>query len=386
MSDRVEDKHRESAAALELLSAEKITHRSRQAREAFVSEGLMLALPLAFPGVTSPIPADESHITAFASDGDHTIYGGTSVAHGGEHAHGFATMLHGVTGASVDFGPIPGATNVTAITCLPDAIVFAANGPAGARLVTHAPLPVPFDMIQEWFITLPGYRDLGEPFVGETLVDLVPCGGDALLLATETRLLHFNLGSCRTKELAACPNAGAILKLDETHFAGICSDGRFWRYDSCEGTVQMSEPFAGDWQSAKPQWSESACRPGASILLADAAGMLYELDAQLTPTGRKVCAPFAPVLTLATTPDGRVFGFCGEGIARLFVCESAGTALQCRDLGVAVSTVAARRYGYQFGAALTGRDGFLVFGEADNLGHLWLYFPRYLAGSDELSV
>ena len=47
-------------------------------------------------------------------------------------------------------------------------------------------------------------------------------------------------------------------------------------------------------------------------------------------------------------------------------------------LGVAVSVIEQRRYGYQFGAAIAGRDGEIVFGEDDNSGHLWIYFPKVL--------
>ena len=46
------------------------------------------------------------------------------------------------------------------------------------------------------------------------------------------------------------------------------------------------------------------------------------------------------------------------------------------NLGVAVSVLERRRYGYVFGDAVTGRDGQIFFGEDDDLGHLWLYFPR----------
>ena len=68
------------------------------------------------------------------------------------------------------------------------------------------------------------------------------------------------------------------------------------------------------------------------------------------------------------------FGFCGDEMANLFCWDtSGGTA---RNLGVAASVLEKRRYGYQFGDALTGRDGELVFGEDDNDGHLWLYFPK----------
>jgi len=46
------------------------------------------------------------------------------------------------------------------------------------------------------------------------------------------------------------------------------------------------------------------------------------------------------------------------------------------ELGCAVSVIERRRYGYEFGDAALGRDGQLYFGEDDDLGHLWIYFPR----------
>jgi hypothetical protein len=49
------------------------------------------------------------------------------------------------------------------------------------------------------------------------------------------------------------------------------------------------------------------------------------------------------------------------------------------SLGVAVSVFERRRYGYSFGDAAVGRDGEIVFGEDDDLGHLWLYYPRIQA-------
>ena len=44
-------------------------------------------------------------------------------------------------------------------------------------------------------------------------------------------------------------------------------------------------------------------------------------------------------------------------------------------VGCAVSVLERRRYGYQFADAVVGRDGQLYFGEDDDLGHLWIYFP-----------
>jgi hypothetical protein len=49
------------------------------------------------------------------------------------------------------------------------------------------------------------------------------------------------------------------------------------------------------------------------------------------------------------------------------------------NIGVAASILERRRYGYEFADAVTGRDGEIIFGENDNGGHLWLYFPRIRA-------
>ena len=81
-----------------------------------------------------------------------------------------------------------------------------------------------------------------------------------------------------------------------------------------------------------------------------------------------------PTLMRRGEADGRLFGFCGEEMANLFWCDAGGGSVT--NLGVAASVLEKRRYGYQFGDALTGRDGELVFAEDDNDGHLWLYFPK----------
>jgi hypothetical protein len=46
------------------------------------------------------------------------------------------------------------------------------------------------------------------------------------------------------------------------------------------------------------------------------------------------------------------------------------------DVGVGASTLQQRSYCYSYGDAVTGRDGEIIFREKDDLGHLWLYFPR----------
>jgi len=109
------------------------------------------------------------------------------------------------------------------------------------------------------------------------------------------------------------------------------------------------------------------------LFTGDAAGRLFSFDENrgFRLLGRAHLAPLGPI---AMIPDGRLFGFCGEEMANLFCCDTiSGTVT---NLGVAASVLQQRRYGYQFGDAVTGPDGEIVFGEDDNDGHLWLYFPK----------
>ncbi len=46
-----------------------------------------------------------------------------------------------------------------------------------------------------------------------------------------------------------------------------------------------------------------------------------------------------------------------------------------KGAGAAVSVFERRRYGYEFAVAVVGPDGEILWGEDDDLGHLWLYFP-----------
>jgi hypothetical protein len=103
------------------------------------------------------------------------------------------------------------------------------------------------------------------------------------------------------------------------------------------------------------------------------AGRLFSFDDDkgFRSLGKAHLAPVGPI---AVTEDGRIFGFCGTEMANLFCYDPASG--RTANLGVAASVLEQRRYGYQFGDAVTGPDGEIVFGEDDNGGHLWLYFPK----------
>ena len=109
------------------------------------------------------------------------------------------------------------------------------------------------------------------------------------------------------------------------------------------------------------------------VFTADAAGRLFSFDEDngFRLVGQTHLAPIGPI---AMTADGRIFGFCGTEVANLFCCDPALGSTT--NLGVAASVLQKRRYGYQFGDAVPGPNGEIIFGEDDNSGHLWLYFPK----------
>src|ERR1700740_2734009 len=79
----------------------------------FVRQGTMVAFPTCLPGMTTPIPHDESRITALDINAEGHVYGGTS----GRRAHLFAAAFHGLTGIVLDAGAVPGSKDTVAVCC-----------------------------------------------------------------------------------------------------------------------------------------------------------------------------------------------------------------------------------------------------------------------------
>ena len=97
----------------------------------FVREGTMVAFPTCLPGMTTPIPLDESHITALDINSEGHVYGGT----GGRQAHLFGAAFHGLTGIVLDAGAVPGCTSTAAVCCGASRMIAFVNGPQGGRAV-----------------------------------------------------------------------------------------------------------------------------------------------------------------------------------------------------------------------------------------------------------
>ncbi len=337
----------------------------------FMKEGTMVAFPTCFPGVAVPIVADESHITALDVTSDGTIYGGTS----GKLTHLFVGMFYGVTGVVFDIGMVEGADHCPAICCGKGKVAACVNGPRGGRVVTSNLQPLPFDLIQEWGFSRRPLEDSGEVVKGEPILHAVADDSrDSLVGTTTHHLFTAKIEGSKIQIVGEVSGRGRIAVGSKGGVFGLDGPDHLWRFDprSRKTERRAVKLPRGAWDKSPLRWA-SDNRNGL-LYTADAEGELFSFSEDhgfSPPLGE---TPMTPVGCMAVTLDGRVFGFCGSEVSNLF-CYHPGRK-EVANLGVAVSVIERRRYGYTFGDAVTGRDGQIFFGEDDDLGHLWLYFPR----------
>jgi hypothetical protein len=340
----------------------------------FMKEGTMVAFPTCFPGASVPITADEGHITALDITGDGIVYGGTS----GRAAHLFVAMFHGVTGVVFDLGTIEGADQCVAIGCGGSQFAACVNGPGGGRVITGGLQGLPFDLIQEWGFSRPPLKDLGK-VNDEPIVHAVFHPPSARLVGTTTNhIFTCDLESGTIRIAGEISGTGRIALGSKESVVGRDGAGHLWRYRPETGRLERRAiPLPeGSWEHVPLHWARD--RQSGRLYTADGEGALFSFDEDLGFSAALGRTQLAPVGPMAVTFDGRVFGFCGDEMAKMFCYEPATG--EVRNLGVAVSVLERRRYGYVFGDAVTGRDGQILFGENDDLGHLWLYFPRIQPG------
>ncbi|MGO9241512.1 MAG: hypothetical protein ACLQBJ_11945 [Bryobacteraceae bacterium] len=336
----------------------------------FMGEGTMVAFPTCLPGMTVQFPLDESHITALAAAPDGTVYGATS----GRRSHLFVASLHWLNGIVFDLGMPAGATHAAAVCCGDSSVFAFVNGPRGGRAISAPLLDLaPQDLIQEWGFERPELTDHGECIPGEPVVHAVmDASRNTIVGITSRHIFTMDPASPKARVLAEAPGSGRLAA--GAHGVYGRDDGdSLWRFDAASHSLERRAVKLPDgFGDHALMWSTNH---GDSLLYtADAHGNLFSFDQShgfSPPLGR---TPLTPVGPLGVTFDGRVFGFCGDEMAKMFCYDPA--TRQIANLGVAVSVIERRRYGYVFGDAVTGRDGEIIFGEDDNGGHVWMYFPR----------
>jgi hypothetical protein len=335
----------------------------------FVREGMMVAFPTCLPGMTTPIPLDESRITALDINSEGHVYGGTS----GRQAHLFGAAFHHLTGIVLDVGVVAGCTSTAAVCCGASRTIAFVNGPQGGRAVAVPHVRLAEDWIQEWGLAPPKLEELGECVAGEGVVHAIAVPpGEMVVGATTHHVFTVDVASGRIGVVGEAPGRGQLAVGHASVFGQDEGDARLWRFDVGSGRIHRAAVHLpdGEWTGTL-RWARD--RNSGLLFTADAAGRLFSFDESrgFRLLGKVHLAPVGPI---AVAPDGRLFGFCGAEMANLFCCDTRSGHVA--NLGVAASVLEKRRYGYQFGDAVTGRDGEIVFGEDDNGGHLWLYFPK----------
>src|SRR5262245_19206203 len=268
----------------------------------FVKEGTMVAFPTCFPGASTPIPADESHITALDITPEGILYGGTS----GPAAHVFVAMFHGVTGVVFDRGTIPGANQCVSVCCGRNKFVACANGPEGGRLVSGTLQSLPFDLIQEWGFSRTPLQDLGK-VNGEPIVHAITDDSHSLLIGTSTsHLFTVRLEGGGIEVVAEVPGMGRLARGAKGGVFGQDDARSLWRFDPLSGKVQRKAVGLpeGEWKGSL-RWARD--QQSGLLYTADDNGNLFSFDEQRgfsSPLGQ---TPLAPVGPIAVTNDGRLF-------------------------------------------------------------------------------
>jgi hypothetical protein len=212
----------------------------------FVREGMLVAFPTCLPGVTMPIPLEESRITAIDINSDGHIYGGTS----GAKAHVFASAFHGLTGIVLDIGAVDGATDCVAICCTqvheprdedseearkearawPGAIAFV-NGPSGGRAIFVPHIELAQDWIQEWGMEPQYVRDLGECVAGEPVVHAVSLTNGTTIVGVTTRhLFTVDVASGKIATVGEVPGRGRLV-VGRSAVYGLDDGAKLWSFD-----------------------------------------------------------------------------------------------------------------------------------------------------------
>jgi len=239
----------------------------------------------------------------------------------------------------------------------------------------HQLQPLPYDLIQEWGFERPEFQDLGMVVAGEPIVHAVADETrDSVVGITSQHLFTVDMQTLKIQVAEEVPGSGRLGVTAGGHLVGLDGTSHLWRYDM--GTRILNRrafplPRGG---SGRTPLTWATRNRGGRLYTADGDGHLFSFDEAkgFSPRlGKTMLSPMGP---MAVTLDGRLFGFCGPEMAKMF-CYDPGLG-KVTNLGVALSVLERRRYGYVFGDAVVGRDGEIYFGEDDNLGHLWIYFPR----------
>ena len=381
--------------------------RAEYEKSAFVNEGHIEVRRLGPIAFTKPIPAGESAITVLLAYHNGKIYGGTS----GKRAHLFYYDPSPDADTVVDIGIVGENLRVTSLVAEEKGRIF--GGVVSEKddgfLFSYSPCEVTIEKIdtkgkgvREIFDTPAEdqvFHSIVDPFssAGEINVLTTPVKGEGVgsLVVDRKRKLLYGLSDKKgiffiydiSEEKVIIK--GPVDEVDEFskklimdkegNVYGAKARGGLFKYDSEKDRIEELDLFIPSLKGRElynrvDSWvldEESGLIYGGSI-----DGILFIFN----PFERTITALGKPIdqtriRALSVGKDGRVFGVAGEegSCAHLFCYNP--EARELKDLGVPLATVETPWYGYEFEAAVTGKDGEVYLGESDRISHLWIYFP-----------
>ena len=351
----------------------------------FVTEGVLIALPLCFPTQSQPPPAGETAINVLSVGPGDFVVGGT----GGRRAHVLSARIHGQTGVIRDAAVIPEATSITAIMGRTDEpknslvdILAIGSSPKGSALWSADGLMGNM-MIQEWgrvCRSIPNKLcDLGPHPVIHAVwspVSSIFVGineiGQVLGIKIDDPSWHL-IGQIdppmSQRGQLVCDSTGCVW--------GTTGKGRLWRTTPNQH-LELTDITLPIETTIHPPAVNWALDPTSGLLYGgvDQTGQLFSFspsDGSIQFLGRP--SALDGIGALAVGHDGRLFGAAGtnQDIGHLFAFNPQNHSLT--NLGVAASVVSVRQYGYHFRCAVTGHGGEIYFGQHERVNHLWIYFP-----------
>ena len=350
----------------------------------YVNEGTVLAVPLCFPGQSVPPPAGETAMTCLCSDpAGEVVYCGTC----GSKAHVLAALVRTDKGVVTDIGAVPGADRIDAVAADEESVYALASGPDGCDLWRWPRVDKP-GCIQEWTIRRHKPEKLAAVLETGRIADTVSTSNGAILYCLsepQGELFRLDLNAPKPEVLTKLNEQGAG---EFSRRIAMDRAGRIW-FSRGPGRLCLRDPATGHIEEIGqvPSAAGRAQHTQVSAWVVDEVtgdiyggtspdGYLFRLapdSAEITPLGKPTRLDEVNCLTVGC--DGRIFGTAGppEDIAHLFCYEPARGAL--RDLGIPVSTLTRRQYGYHFRCMMTGRDGEIYLGQHERVNHLWVYFP-----------
>lgn len=366
----------------------------KRKRAAYVSEGVFICRRLRYNSQYREIPAGSSAITSLAVAEDGVVYGATS----GDTVHIFA------------FNPQPPFDTVTTLAALEGetgckrTLVWEKEGSVicgtrctgdrcstwkGGGLYRISGRPFYFDAVQEWPRGQGEVEKLTIPVKGEGIAALAIDRARQRVygLSDKTsRLFIHDLATGKTDVREEVDplwhHSENLMMAPDGRVFSSAAGNRLRMFDPESDTLTMLDVTMPSYpgRALYARIDSWVWEPVSRLFYVGDRedGFLWTLDPATMET-RLLGKPTdrLRIRSLAASKDGRIFGMAGRigDIGQFFVYEPQTREL--RNLGVPLSAIEERRYGYEFDSAVTGPQGQIYLGEAEWQSRLFIYFPSY---------